>query len=219
MLERIIIEPEQTATASVIWLHGLGADGNDFVNIIPALNLPQDHRIRFIFPHAPVRPITINGGIPMRAWYDFYSLTDIDHQDKEGIHASQKHIQELIDNEITANIASDRILLAGFSQGGAMALFTGLSFQQKLAGIMALSSYIPLHQEIMQHLSPVNRDISILMTHGEHDDVLPIQVGQLTHTLLSNLQYTIEWHQYPMGHEVCEQEVSDISAWLRTRLC
>ncbi|WP_455209757.1 alpha/beta hydrolase [Kaarinaea lacus] len=214
LLPAEVIQTNSSPTASVIWLHGLGADGHDFAPIVPQLSLPADLGIRFIFPHAPVKPVTINNGYVMPAWYDVVSIDLRQGQDREGIVQSQQALVQLIENEITNGIAAERIVVAGFSQGGAVALFTGLRFPQRLAGIMALSTYVPLADSTEAERSDANRDIPIMMAHGEYDQTIPMQAGEESKELLGQLGYKVNWHTYPMEHSVCGEEVADISAWL-----
>jgi phospholipase/carboxylesterase len=213
----IVLEPEQPANAAVVWLHGLGADGNDFVPIVPELRLPPAIQARFIFPNAPVRPITLNGGMRMRGWYDILSLTRADQQDEPGILASAATVQDLIDAQAAAGIARRRIVLAGFSQGGAIALHTGLRQRQALAGILALSTYLPLHTRIGE-LTAAGRATPILMCHGLYDNVLPLALGSSSRDGLRQLGCAVEWRDYPMQHQVCAEEIADIAAWLAGRL-
>ncbi|KPJ87579.1 MAG: carboxylesterase [Gammaproteobacteria bacterium SG8_11] len=208
------VQTNPSPTASVIWLHGLGADGHDFAPIVPQLELPVDLGIRFIFPHAPVKPVTINNGYVMPAWYDVVSIDLRQGQDREGIVESQQQLVQLIDNEIANGISAERIVLAGFSQGGAIALYTGLRFPQRLGGIMALSTYVPLAKSTEAERSDANRDIPIMMAHGEYDQTIPMQAGVESKELLGQLGYTVSWHSYPMEHSVCGEEVEDIGAWL-----
>lgn len=213
-LDSVIIQPSQQAQASVIWLHGLGADGHDFTDIVSALNLPSSLHVRFIFPHAPIRPITVNANMHMRAWYDIYSLGDLEREDKAGITEMTHSINALIQQEIDNGIASKQIVLAGFSQGGAMALFTGLHYDKPLAGILALSTYLPLIKNISPSDFDINRKTKIFMAHGQEDPVLPIQLGKQTFELLKNLGHPIEWRDYPMAHQVCNEEIKAIGQWL-----
>lgn len=213
-LEKITLSTHAHAIGSVIWLHGLGADGHDFVDIVPQLNLPDNLPIRFIFPHAPLQPVTINANMRMRAWYDIYSLNDLTQEDETGIIKTEKSIHELIDQEVAHGIPNQRIILAGFSQGGAMALFTGLRYLQSLGGILALSSYLPLSHDTLPNASEANRKTPIFMAHGRFDPVLPIALGVDTYHLLQRLNYPIEWHEYPMQHQVCAEEIAAISEWL-----
>jgi phospholipase/carboxylesterase len=214
----IIAEPPTVATASVIWLHGLGADGNDFANLLPQLKLPSHHSIRFIFPHAPVRPVSINAGLSCRAWFDIYSLTDLYREDSAGIQDSRTAIEQLIQDEIDKGVEPTKIVLAGFSQGGAMALYTGLKYIQPLAGILALSCFLPLAKEFTQQVYSVNKNIPILMIHGSYDDIIPIIIAQKTKDLLKNLGYPVVWYNYPMRHEVCFEQISVMRQWLLEKL-
>lgn len=211
-LDAIEIETARNPSASIIWLHGLGADGNDFAPIVPALKLPRA-AIRFIFPHAPVQPVTINGGMRMRAWYD---ITDgaIRREDESGVRASQTLIEALIAREKERGTAANRLVLAGFSQGGAIALQTGLRHSERVAGIMALSTYLPIADKFAAEASKANRDAPIFMAHGSHDPVIPLARAEQSRGLLQSLGYNVEWREYPMPHSVCPEEVSDISAWL-----
>lgn len=213
----VTLEPLVPARAAVIWLHGLGADGHDFVPIVAELGASAA-AIRFVFPHAPVRPVTINGGMPMRAWYDILSLTRMDRQDEAGIAASQALVRELIAAQNQAGIPTSRIVIAGFSQGGAITLHAGLRHPERLAGLMALSTYLPLHDRLAAELSPANRDVPILMVHGSFDPVLPQVLGESSCELLRAEGLPVEWHSYPMQHQVCEEEIARIGGWLRERL-
>ena len=214
----VTVEPERRASAAVIWLHGLGADGYDFVPVVPQLGLPSDLSVRFVFPHAPVRPVTLNGGAPMRAWYDLLGLDRSAQQDEAGLGASAKLVNALIDTQVAAGVARDSIVIAGFSQGGALALHVGLRQRNALAGIMALSTYLPLEAQLPGELTVAGRTTPVLMTHGKHDPVLAFELGRQAHQLLVGLGVTVAWHEYPMGHEVCAAEIQDISGWLGARL-
>ena len=216
--DAIILEPDQPANAAVIWLHGLGADGNDFVPIVPELRLPEAISPRFIFPNAPVRPISINGGMPMRGWYDITSLTRLDQQDEAGIRASARRVQNLIEEEVAAGIPRQRIVLAGFSQGGAIALHAGLRQNEALGGILALSTYLPLQSRLMGELSAAGRATPVFMCHGLYDNVLPAALGTSSRDGLRQLGCAVEWRDYPMQHQVCEEEIEDIATWLKARL-
>jgi phospholipase/carboxylesterase len=209
-----IIEPNLPATAAVIWLHGLGADGFDFATLAPQLNFTQKDQTRFVFPHAPVRPVTINGNMPCRAWYDILSLSKLDQEDHKGIEMAEQSLLQLIDEQRTYGIHANRIILAGFSQGAAIALYTGLRYQQALAGILALSSYLPLSDTFNSENFPNNRNTPILQIHGEQDTVLPIQLAERTVNQLKEQGHPIEWQMYPMAHEVCLEEIHLISHWL-----
>jgi phospholipase/carboxylesterase len=209
-LETIELETGASPDAAVIWLHGLGADGNDFAPIIPQLNLPAELAIRFIFPHAPVRPITINQGYQMPGWYDVSSLNIVDKEDETGINESCNAIRVLCQKQRESGIASERIILAGFSQGGAVALYCGLSHPEKLGGIMALSTYLPRCTQ----LNDINQDIGIFMAHGSQDDVVNPHFGELSRQHLEKSGYTVQWHEYAMPHSVCMDEIQDIRNWL-----
>ena len=211
LLDAIEIETAPAPTAAIIWLHGLGADGHDFEPIVPELDLPQSTAVRFIFPHAPVRPVTINGGARMRAWYD---VTPDGQQDAGGIRASQAHVEALIARERTRGIAAGAIVLAGFSQGGAMALQTGLRHPERLAGILALSTYLPLPDTLAPEAGAANRDLPIFMAHGTQDPVIPLSWAKRSRDLLAGLGYAVEWHEYLMPHSVCAEEIADIGHWL-----
>jgi len=214
LLETIEIETGPNPTASVIWLHGLGADAGDFEPIVPELGrLPQP--VRFVFPNAPVRPITINGGMAMRAWYDISEMTLTKrHEDESGIRASQAQIEALMAREKTRGTPALRLVLAGFSQGGAIAFQTALRHSERLAGIMALSTYVPLSDKLADEVSIMNRDVPIFMAHGVHDPMITVQRARESRALLESLQYKVEWHDYPMEHAVCPAEIRDIGTWL-----
>lgn len=210
-LTAIEINPETEPQASVIWLHGLGADGYDFVDIVPQLNLPKELAVRFVFPHAPVRPVTLNGGYQMRAWFDIYGLDAASPQDETGIRQAQQLIDQLINKELALGIASKKIVLAGFSQGGAMALQCGLYFPQNLAGILVLSGFLMLADK----LEKVNKSSPIFMAHGKYDDVVPITWAESSRDKLNNLGCKVQWSSYPMAHQLCNQEIVDIARWLQ----
>ena len=218
LLECVEVGARENATASVIWLHGLGADGHDFEPIVPELRLPDSLPVRFVFPHAPVRPVTLNGGMAMRAWYDIIALGGNAQQDDTGIRQSQQHVHALIERENQRGVPTERIVLAGFSQGGAIALHTGLRYPERLAGIMALSTYLPLRDSVTDERHNANADVPILMCHGTQDPVLPMEMGQASSELLQQLGYSVEWHDYPMQHAVCLEEVQAISAYLQNVL-
>jgi phospholipase/carboxylesterase len=218
LLDSIEIETGRNPSAAVIWMHGLGADGNDFVPIVNELDLDGTRAIRFVFPHAPMRPVAINNGAVMRAWYDV-TLGDLEghsrRADERGVRESQAQIAALIEREENRGVAPARIVLAGFSQGGAVALQTGLRHPQKLAGVMALSTYLPLADSLPKEASPANRATPLFMAHGVYDPVIPIVMGAGSMTFLTGLGYSVEWRQYPMPHSVCPEEIEDIGAWLR----
>ncbi len=214
----VVVEPGTPATAAVIWLHGLGADGYDFVPIVPELKLPPKLSTRFVFPHAAPRPVTLNGGMRMRAWYDIRGLDRNAVHDEPGIRASAALIDGLIDAQVTAGVPRRRIVLAGFSQGGAIALHLGLRQREALAGIMALSTYLPLEASAASELTAAGRATPVLMCHGSHDPVLAMEMGTHSRELLRALGVSVDWHEYPMAHAVCPAEIQDIAAWLRLRL-
>jgi phospholipase/carboxylesterase len=202
----------------VIWLHGLGADGNDFAPIVPELVSPDWPSLRFVFPHAPVRPVTVNGGMPMRAWYDILGFDLISRQDEAGIRASIAAVEALIAREHERGVPSERIVLAGFSQGGAIALAAGLRHAQRLAGIVALSTYLPLADSLADERSAANAATPIFWGHGTMDPVVILQRGLDSRTALEALGYAIDWHTYPMPHSVCAEEIADLRAWFGLRL-
>ena len=214
LLPTVEIETGSDPDYAVIWLHGLGADGNDFVPIINELEFSPKKGIRFIFPHAPMRPVTINAGYVMRAWYDISGANISSLEDEAGIRDAQKAIDALIDHEIRRGIASNNIVLAGFSQGGAIALQTGLRQENKLAGIMALSCYLPLSASLASEAHVANAAIPIFMAHGTFDAVVPISLAITSRENLRQAKYAPEWHEYPMEHSVCMQEISDLDRWL-----
>ncbi len=216
--DAVILPPKGRHTATVVWLHGLGADGNDFAPIVPELGLLADHGIKFIFPHAAVRPVTINNGYPMRAWYDITGISRSGPQDTPGIRESAKHIGALLDAEIAAGIASTRLVLAGFSQGCAMALHTGLRFHAPLAGIIGLSGYLPVESTLATEAHAENRKTPILLAHGTLDPVVPYALGSGSRDLLRAQGYAVEWLEYPMQHQVVLEEIERIGAFLRARL-
>ncbi|MGS0740777.1 alpha/beta hydrolase [Glaciimonas sp. GG7] len=209
------ISTSATPTASVIWMHGLGADGSDFVPIVKELDLHGCPGIRFVFPDAPTMPVTINNGHVMPAWYDIFSADLVKREDEAGLRNSQAQIDALIAQEITRGISADKIVIAGFSQGCAMALQTGLRYPQKLAGIMCLSGYLPLRDKVEAERSAANQDTPIFMAHGSADPVVVLNRAEQSREILQQLGYQIQWHTYPMQHSVCVQEVADIGSWLR----
>lgn len=211
----IEINPATTPTACVIWLHGLGADGNDFVPVINLLNLPH---VRFILPHAAFKKVTANNGYEMRAWYDIFGLTPGSREDEAGVRESQAYIESLINKEIARGIPSNKIILAGFSQGGAIALQTALRYKQPLAGVMALSTYLPLKASLEKEKTLLNEHIPIFMAHGTDDNVISFATNRLSFELLQAQHYHIEFHEYAMAHTVSTQEIGDIRAFLRTTL-
>jgi phospholipase/carboxylesterase len=212
-LSTIKLETAPNPTVSVIWMHGLGADGNDFVPIVEELDLSGCPAIRFVFPNAPHIPVSVNGGYVMPAWYDIRSADLLNREDEAGLRASQKAIEELI--EIEQKNGAEKIILAGFSQGCAMALQTGLRQSTKLAGLMCLSGYLPLHQTVALEGNPANKNVPIFMAHGSADPVVPVLRAEQSRDLLKQLGYQIEWHDYPMQHSVCIEEIADIGNWIR----
>ena len=215
LLPTIEVETRPDPDAVVIWMHGLGADGNDFVPIVGELNLPADLGIRFVFPHAPTRPVTINGGYVMRAWYDIVGADLTNRGDENGIRDSQQRIGQLIAREKSRGIKASRIVLAGFSQGGVIALQTGLRHPQRLAGIMALSTYLAMPQKLVAEAHQANRDIPIFMAHGTADPTIRLEWADASRRALEAEGYKVEWHTYGMQHSVSLDEVRDIGAWLR----
>jgi phospholipase/carboxylesterase len=210
-MEAIEIQTGSKPAASIIWLHGLGADGHDFEPIVPELKLAKP--LRFVFPHAPVRPVTINQGMRMRAWYDILQLGG-GPEDDAGIRASQRLVEELIAEEKKKGLPAEKIVMAGFSQGGAIALQTALRYPERLAGVLALSTYLPLAGSLKSEGSPANQDIPIFMAHGRYDDIIPLRRGEESRKLLEAAGYRVEWHEYPMPHSVCAEEIAGIAAFL-----
>jgi phospholipase/carboxylesterase len=216
LLESVEIETGRNPERSVIWLHGLGADGNDFTPVVPELDLPKAP-IRFVFPHAPMQAVTINAGMVMRAWYDI-SDAAIRREDERGVRASQLLVEALIEREKRRGTPAGRLVLAGFSQGGAIALQTGLRHPERLAGIMALSCYLPLADKLASEATPANRDVPIFMAHGSYDPIVALERATRSRDALVRLGYPVEWQQYPMPHSVCPEEIVDLSAWLQVVL-
>ncbi|MBU2893082.1 carboxylesterase [Colwellia sp. D2M02] len=217
-LERVTIEPKSPATACVIWLHGLGDSGDGFAPVVPVLGLPPNHSIRFIFPHAPEQAVTINQGYVMRSWYDIKSMDLHNRADMAGVLESEKLVQALIQEQIDSGIAASNIVLAGFSQGGVLSLFTGLRYPEKLAGILALSCYLPTADKLPENCHEANKNTVILQQHGEQDDVVPMSAGHMAHQLLKADGYNVSWQTYRMPHSVIPEQLADISAWLQARL-
>jgi phospholipase/carboxylesterase len=218
LLETMEIETAPQPTAAVIWMHGLGADGSDFAPIVPELMLEGAPAIRFVFPHAPMMPVTINNGYVMRAWYDV-SFGDLEgksrQSDEQGVRASQAAVERLIARENERGIASRDIVMAGFSQGGAIALQTGLRHRERLAGILALSTYLPLAETLSAEAAPANREVPIFFAHGSYDPVIPLAMATASRERLTAAGYAVRWHEYPMPHSVCAEEIDAIGAWLR----
>ena len=215
LLQNIEIESAPNPTVAVIWLHGLGADGNDFVPMVRELDLQGLPGIRFVFPHAKQMPVTINGGYMMRAWYDI-SVADLTRREDEGgLRDSQRDVEALIAREKARGIPASRIILAGFSQGCAMTLQTALRHPEKLAGMLCLSGYLPLGEKVAHERTEESIDTPIFMAHGRQDGVVPFLRAEQSRAILDGLGYTIEWHDYPMQHSLCFEEVQDISAWMK----
>jgi phospholipase/carboxylesterase len=214
LLESIEIETAPNPDAAVVWMHGLGADGHDFEPIVPELRLPATTRIRFVFPHAPLRPVTINQGHVMRAWYDVRALAGVRREDEAGVRQSARQIEALLAREHQRGIAPRRIVIAGFSQGGAMALHVGLRYADRLAGLLALSCYLPLSNTLSTEASPANRDVPIFWAHGLHDPMIPQAMAEQGRAQLAELRYQIDWHQYPIPHSVSAEEIADVARWL-----
>lgn len=207
-MEAVEINTGPNPQTAVLWLHGLGADGHDFEPIVPELRLPRP--VRFVFPHAPVRPVTINQGMRMRAWYDIFQFGG-GPEDDAGVRASQKLLEELIRQQ---PVPAERIVLAGFSQGGAIALQTALRYPERLAGVMALSTYLPLNATLAAERSPANQELPIFMAHGHYDDIIPLRRAEQSKEVLEKLGYKVEWKAYPMPHSVCPEEIGDIARFL-----
>lgn len=202
-------DPQQV----IIWMHGLGADGYDFMPMARALNLPH---LKWLFPHAPERAITINQGMHMRAWYDIHSLDRLEPEDTHGLQTSRWQVRALIDREMQEGFNPENILLGGFSQGGVIALFSGLSHPKQLGGIIALSCYLPKMKEFDEWRTPENQSTKIFMAHGHYDPVLPIQLAQMSVDCLKNADYDVSWHDYPMGHQVCDEEIKKLDEFMRS---
>ncbi len=210
--ETVEVATGENPVGSVIWLHGLGADGHDFEPIVPELRLPDELPLRFVFPHAPVRPVTINGGMAMRAWYDILSLDAAGRADAQGVRESTALLEALVRREMERGLDADRIVVAGFSQGGAIAINAVLHAQVRLAGLMALSTYLALPGELAGGVG--HNDLPVFMAHGSFDPMIPMQWGRASADKLIEAGFSLEWHDYPMPHAVCPQEISDIRAWL-----
>jgi phospholipase/carboxylesterase len=210
-MEAVEIETGPKPGAAVIWLHGLGADGHDFEPIVPELRLPKP--VRFVFPHAPIRPVTINQGMRMRAWYDIFQFGG-GPEDEAGVRASQKLLEQSISDEARRGFKPENIVLAGFSQGGVIALQTALRYPQRLAGIMALSTYVPIAASLAAERSEANQGLPIFMAHGQFDDLIPLERAKRSRELLEKLGYAVTWKDYPMPHAVCAEEIGDIARFL-----
>lgn len=216
VLPCVEVEPETEARASIVWMHGLGADGHDFESIVPELGL-RDLGVRFVFPHAPSIPVTLNMGMLMPAWYDIKEIDLRRQHDEDGIRKSADDIEALIAREKERGVPAERIVVAGFSQGGAMALHVGLRHAESLAGILAMSTYLVCEDKVESELSAANRETPIFQAHGTVDPMVPCDRGQAAHDRLIELGYTVEWHDYPMQHQVCMEEIQAASTWLRAR--
>jgi phospholipase/carboxylesterase len=214
MLDAIVIDPPGPVQAAVIWLHGLGADGHDFESIVPELNVPAALGVRFVLPHAPRRPVALNGGFVMRAWYDVLHPDLGQAVDEGGIRESEKAVATLVERELAAGVAPARTILAGFSQGGVIALETAARFPQRLGGAIALSTYVAMPRDFPADA----RGLPIFMGHGVHDPLIPLSQARKGRELLESKGYAVEWREYPMPHSVCMEEIEDISAWLLARL-
>ena len=211
----IVLEPAGEAKNCVIWLHGLGADGHDFEAIVPELSLPEALAVRFVFPHAPMQPVTINNGFVMRSWYDIKGVDIGSQQDESGVRESQQRVEKLIQQQLDLGIASENIVLAGFSQGGAVILQTGLRYTKPLAGLMALSTYLPIAETLEQEKSSENQAVPVFMAHGDSDPVVRPELAYRSRALLESLNYPLEWNEYRgLQHGVSPQEIQDIREWL-----
>lgn len=216
LLDCVVLEPGRPADAAVIWLHGLGASGHDFPPVVAELGLPEDHAVRFVFPHAPQIPVTINGGMVMPAWYDILNM-DFDQRrvDEDGVRASAARLEDLVARERDRGIPAARTVLAGFSQGGAIALHAGLRHPERLAGVLALSTYLAVDGDAEDERAASNLDVPILQCHGSQDPMVPMTKGEAARDRLRELGYEVEWEDYPMQHQVCMEEIERIGAWLR----
>lgn len=222
LLQTVERETGPSPQWAVIWLHGLGADGNDFMPIVPELVRPDWPAVRFVFPHAPVRPVTINNGVPMRAWYDIRDFDLANRADAGGVEESIGQVEALIAREEERGVPASRVVLAGFSQGGAIALAAGLRRRTPLAGLVALSTYLPLGPEALQALGDTTsaeaRRQPLFMAHGSHDPVVPLQAGHMGAKLMKELGFEVEWHEYPMAHQVCAEQIGHLATWFGKRL-
>jgi len=218
LLDYVEVTTSDSPSRSVIWLHGLGADGHDFEPIVPYLGLSPATGVRFIFPHALMRPVTVNGGMVMRAWYDIIEISASKGQDEAGIRHSAGKVRDLIEYEMSRGMPASRIILAGFSQGGAMALHVGLRYEQKLAGIMALSAYLLFPERLEGEKSKANAETPVFVGHGTQDPVVPLFLGQGVRSALQAGSWPVEWHTYPIPHSVSQPEIGDIGRWMQQRL-
>lgn len=214
MLAAIQIDTQDDPDCAIIWLHGLGANGHDFEPMVEQLNLPVSIRARFIFPHAPVQAVSLNNDMHMPAWYDIYGLDMHSKEDSEGIKRIKSEINALIDQQVNLGISPQRIVLAGFSQGGALTLYTGLHYPHRLAGLLAMSCYLPLHQELHEYSAYTDHSLPIFLAHGVYDEIVPLAFAQLARELLEQQGFEIFWKEYPCAHTVCLEEIADIRSWL-----
>jgi len=217
-LPYVEVNPNSKAKATVIWLHGLGDSGNGFAPIVPDLKLPDELGIRFVFPHAPMRPVTINNGMSMRAWYDITSLDFTNRADIQGVKESSAFVADLIEKEIAQGIPANKIVLAGFSQGGVIALNLGTRYEKTLAGVMSMSSYMSEPEKLSDEAHTANKNTPVFVAHGTYDDVVPIFMGNAAFKVLESNGYQATWHEYAMQHNVCMQQLNDISNWLQQKL-
>ena len=218
LLDAVCVEPDDRASASVIWLHGLGADGYDFVPVIDQMNLAEIHSLRFVLPNAPIQPVTLNNGMTMPSWYDIYGIGKDFDEDDVGIRRSEESIRQLIQAELDLGVAHNRIFLVGFSQGGALALHTGLRLKQPLAGILALSTYLPLRDQLEVELNHVQKKTPICIMHGSQDEVVPIEFAELSYEILKKQGLDCRWYEYPMGHNLCAEQIIDIKGFIVEQL-
>jgi phospholipase/carboxylesterase len=214
LLPAVEIEPTGPADAAVILMHGLGADGHDFETLVFELRLPSAPAIRWVFPHAPIRPVTLNGGMPMRAWFDIVGLDKGSEEDEAGIRASARSVRALVQRERERGIPAGRIVLAGFSQGGAVALHVALREPERLAGVLALSTYLPLRSTLPGEVHPANAAVPLFLAHGTADPIVPVTVAEGSRDILLANGFAVDWHTYPMPHSLCNEEVADIREWL-----
>ncbi|MBR9727066.1 alpha/beta hydrolase [Shewanella intestini] len=218
LADRIVVEPQTTATSCVIWLHGLGDSGAGFAPVVPMLNLNAALNTRFVFPHAPEQAVTINGGAVMRSWYDIKSMDLHDRADIDGVLTSEAIVKQLINEQNEQGIASNKIILAGFSQGGVMSLFSGLRYEKPLAGIMALSCYLPAGEHLPEGLNQANAATPLLQHHGELDEVVPLFAGKMAYQAVTKAGYQSQWQSYPMGHSILPEQLIDIGSWINLML-
>jgi len=218
MLDAVYVEPKKTVNSVVIWLHGLGADGHDFEPVIPHLKLIDGLNVRFIFPHAPIQPVTCNNNIAMRSWYDILELSEIRKINEQDLIETSETINQLIEQQVQSGIPAEKVLLVGFSQGGAVALHTGLRYPHPLAGILALSTYMPRENSLKNEASDANKGIVIHMAHGDSDDMVTPRASKKAFDALTKHHYNVSYNQYPMGHELCLKEIRDIGLWMNALL-